>query len=144
MLPPPVGATTAAPSASGAQVVRATMAAALGQTDPTYRTGSPQQVRITGVQDGPTDLAAWVVESGRPKYLVRHNVDAPSGSPIDPLNFAAGLQTDRFPVTLAGATDASVSTQWLSSLGTAIDLGVSTVTGGAGNWIGMPASMAIR
>lgn len=125
--------------------VFAAISSGFGGTDPSFVNGSPTQVRIEGVADGPGDMLAYHLaqSGGRPKYILRHAVEAPNRSLLAPLDFssAEAAFTDRFPITVDGGVGGDVLATFLSGLGTVRDLGKTSLENGSGIYIGLPQTV---
>jgi len=125
--------------------VFAAISSGFGGTDPSFRTGTPTQVRIDGVAPGPGDMLAYLLaqSGGRPKYILRHAVDAPHLSLLAPLDFSSAdaMFTDRFPITVDGGVAADVFATFLSGFGTVRELGRTPVLSGSGTYIGLPQTV---
>ena len=127
-------------------LVFATISGGFGRTDPFYVAGgSATQVRIEGVAEGPGDMLAYLLaQTGdRPKYLLRHGVDAPNRSLLAPLDFtsAEAAYTVRFPMTVAGGANANVVATFVSTRGTVRELGMTTVANGSGIYMALPQTL---
>jgi hypothetical protein len=129
---------------SESEAVFAAIAGGTGRTDPCVPScvfGTQTQVRMTGVADGAVDLLAYRFSraSNRMEYILRHGIDAPHQSLLDPIDFSsseAGFAV-RLPLQVSGGINATVQSRLISTGGTSLELGATTVAGGSGDYFAL-------